>query len=282
YKIYVMTLWEGRVRSLVERREIRDEDFHVEKRFSYGSKVSKKPREERVFTMVLKSPKHGVTICSPFLEVERMQLLSLNMRLAVAIPQHEVTICSLFSEEERMRADRHFWASPLSWKATLGGVSFAGKRNTKIVFKEASSYPSNEEIFRRPFDMEGAIRDEREDSLGRWMYFWRGVPLSCIGAGFSIPYRPSSHPKKAAVKQVSREVLKPDTSIPSEQEHEEEWKLMEEAGAKAQSITRRRMEAKREKCRAEDGSSRSLGRGSAGGGREGRTEPPFSLKCGEG
>ncbi|KAL6002272.1 hypothetical protein ACLOJK_034202 [Asimina triloba] len=68
-----MTLWEGRVRSLVERREIRDEDFHVEKRFSYGSKV------------------------------ERMQLLSLNMRLAVAIPQHEVTICSLFSEEERMR-----------------------------------------------------------------------------------------------------------------------------------------------------------------------------------
>ncbi|KAL6004655.1 hypothetical protein ACLOJK_005210 [Asimina triloba] len=55
-------------------------------------------------------------------------------------------------------------------------------------------------------------------------------------------------PKEVAVKQVPREVPRPDTPIHSEHKLEEEWKLMEEAGARARSVAWRRIEVEREKC----------------------------------
>ncbi|KAL5985462.1 hypothetical protein ACLOJK_027446 [Asimina triloba] len=56
------------------------------------------------------------------------------------------------------------------------------------------------------------------------------------------------HPKEVRVEQMSRKVLRPDVSVPSE------WKLIEEVLAKVRGMARERLEAERERCWVKDGS----------------------------
>ncbi|KAL6004026.1 hypothetical protein ACLOJK_004572 [Asimina triloba] len=52
-------------------------------------------------------------------------------------------------------------------------------------------------------------------------------------------------PEEVGVEQVSREVLRPDASVPFE------WKLLEEVLGKARGMARERLEVERERCRVE-------------------------------
>ncbi|KAL6004631.1 hypothetical protein ACLOJK_005186, partial [Asimina triloba] len=194
------------------------------------------------------------------------------------------------------------------------------------IFREASSCPSNEEIFCRPFDMEAraikilgdllpvesrgvrknyalgllstldvegrglgeqmlkkflpdvwrelleleerirlvdgySSREEyRYHILGQYSRFPVDCPRTLDRFETSGQMEEKEHrniidavkrPKEVAMKQVPREVPRPDTPIHSEHKLEEEWKLMEEAGARARSVAWRRIEVEREKCRAE-------------------------------
>ncbi|KAL5986630.1 hypothetical protein ACLOJK_014963 [Asimina triloba] len=147
------------------------------------------------------------------------------------------------------------------------------------IFGEASSYPSNEEIFRQPFDIEVKAMKILEDVLlvesrgdgpasrccgnifrDVWKELLELGERICLvdGCAFGEEYREASKdyrrreaPRGGGSEAVASGVLRFDAPLSSERKLMEEWELIEEACAKARGITRKRLEAEGERCHAE-------------------------------